>query len=223
MKTSTQMFLSSVSAMVASSAAFVVPTAPLRVARPAAASSSSVSMSAGSDYVATLPGAPFGDGKIFDPLGLSEGADPGDIKRWREAEIKHGRVSMLAALGVLVAESFHPLFMGPDYIGPAVDHFQEITAQFPQFWVAALLGIAFIEYNQITTAFAEPASMTGEAGLKEDYMPGDLGFDPLGLMPKDDEGLATMQTKELNNGRLAMIGIAGMLVQELVSPANILG
>ena len=33
----------------------------------------------------------------------------------------------------------------------------------------------------------------------------------------------TMQTKELNNGRLAMIGIAGMLVQELVNPADILG
>ncbi|CAM9234936.1 unnamed protein product [Sphacelaria rigidula] len=227
MKTSTQMMLASVASLSASSTAFVAPATSLRVTQPAAASSTSSSvtrMSAGSDYVATLPGAPFGDGKIFDPLGLSEGAEPGDIKRWREAEIKHGRVSMLAALGVLVAEQFHPLFMGPDYIGPAVDHFQEITAQFPQqFWVAALLGIAFIEYNQITTAFAEPGSMTGEAGLKEDYMPGDLGFDPLGLKPTDDEGLATMQTKELNNGRLAMIGIAGMLVQELVSPTNILG
>ncbi|CAM9960537.1 unnamed protein product [Sphacelaria rigidula] len=223
MKTSTQMFVASATALVASSTAFVAPAGAMRATLPATASSSSLTMSAGSDYVATLPGAPFGDGKIFDPLGLSDGAAPGDIKRWREAEIKHGRVSMLAALGVLVAEEFHPFFMGPDYIGPAVDHFQEITAQFPQFWVASLLGIAFIEYNQITTAFAEPGSMTGEAGLKEDYMPGDLGFDPLGLMPKDDEGLATMQTKELNNGRLAMIGIAGMLVQELVNPADILG
>lgn len=42
--------------------------------------------------------------QIFDPLGLSEGAGPGEIKKWREAEIKHGRVAMLACLGVLVAE-----------------------------------------------------------------------------------------------------------------------
>ena len=42
--------------------------------------------------------------QIFDPLGLSDGAAPGDIKKWREAEIKHGRVAMLASLGVLVAE-----------------------------------------------------------------------------------------------------------------------
>lgn len=29
-------------------------------------------------------------------------------------------------------QNFHPFFLGNDYIGPAVDHFQEITARFPQ-------------------------------------------------------------------------------------------
>ncbi|CAM9670691.1 unnamed protein product [Pylaiella littoralis] len=221
MSTSAQMFLATAAALIASSAAFIAPIA-VRSATPVS-SSSSLKMSAGSDYVATLPGAPFSDGKIFDPLGLSDGADPSDIKKWREAEIKHGRVAMLAALGVLVAEEYHPLFMGPDYIGPAVDHFQEISAQYPEFWVFSLLGMAFIEYNTITTAFDTPSAVTGEGGLKEDYSPGDLGFDPLGIKPQDEEALEVMQTKELNNGRLAMIGIAGMLVQELVNPANILG
>ena len=87
----------------------------------------------------------------------------------------------------------------------------------------SLLGMAFIEYNTIMTAFEKPSAVTGEGGLKEDYSPGDLGFDPLGLKPKTEAELMTMQTKELNNGRLAMIGIAGMLVQELVNPADILG
>eukprot|EP00904_Undaria_pinnatifida_P009987 jgi/Undpi1/6118/HiC_scaffold_20.g08603.m1 len=218
----TQMFLGAAATLIASSTAFVTP--PLAVRSAAPASSSSLSMqSDGTMYAATLPGAPFSDGKVFDPLELADGASPGDIKRWREAEIKHGRVAMLASLGVIVAENFHPLFMGPDYIGPAVDHFQEITAQYPEFWVFSLLGMALVEYKSITTAFAEPSPITGEAGLRDDYTPGDLGFDPLGLKPKTDEALATMQTKELNNGRLAMIGIAGMLVQELVNPVNILG
>jgi hypothetical protein len=31
-----------------------------------------------------------------------------------------------------------------------------------------------------------------------------------------------MQTKEINNGRLAMIGVAGMLVQELVNGKGVL-
>lgn len=92
-----------------------------------------------------------------------------------------------------------------------------------QFWAFSLLGMAFIEYTTITKAFDTPSAVTGEGGLKADYSPGDLGFDPLGIKPTDNDALATMQTKELNNGRLAMIGIAGMLVQELVVPADILG
>ena len=46
--------------------------------------------------------------------------------------------------------------------------------------------------------------------LKDDkYLPGDLGFDPLGLYKGSDEDKRTMQLKELNNGRLAMIAITG--------------
>ena len=43
--------------------------------------------------------------------------------------------------------------------------------------------------------------------------PGDFGWDPAGIRPKSAERLAEYQLKELNNGRLAMIGIAGMSLQ----------
>ncbi|MEC8280291.1 MAG: chlorophyll a-b binding domain-containing protein [Verrucomicrobiota bacterium] len=46
--------------------------------------------------------------------------------------------------------------------------------------------------------------------------PGDFGFDPLGLKPTDPAELLEMQNKELNNGRLAMIAIAGFFAQELI-------
>ena len=52
-------------------------------------------------------------------------------------------------------------------------------------------------------------------------LPGDLGFDPLGLKPTNDKDLKNIATKELNNGRLAMVGIAGMVAQELVSGMKI--
>ena len=52
-------------------------------------------------------------------------------------------------------------------------------------------------------------------------LPGDLGFDPLGLKPTNDKDLKSMATKEINNGRLAMVGIAGMVAQELVSGMKI--
>jgi Chlorophyll A-B binding protein len=59
--------------------------------------------------VKTLPGisAPFEN--IFDPADLIGRADGSvrpvqEIKRWREAEITHGRVAMLAAVGFVVGE-----------------------------------------------------------------------------------------------------------------------
>ena len=94
--------LAVVASCVASCNAFIAPSRHMTF--PTSTSSSALRMSAGTDYVSTLPGAPFPDGKVWDPLGLSDGADPTDIKKWREAEIKHGRVAMLAAVGVLVAE-----------------------------------------------------------------------------------------------------------------------
>ena len=43
-------------------------------------------------------------------------------------------------------------------------------------------------------------------------------FDPLGLKPDDEDELFELQTKELNNGRLAMIAIAGFVLQEVAEP-----
>ena len=63
----------------------------------------------------TLPGVsgPFG---FFDPLNLSATASPVDVKRWRESELTHGRVCMLAAVGFLVGENLEdvPLFFNWD-------------------------------------------------------------------------------------------------------------
>merc|ERR1712127_540866 len=57
--------------------------------------------------------------------------------------------------------------------------------------------------------------------LRENYYPGDVGFDPLGLKPTDAKAFANMQTRELQNGRLAMLGVAGMCAQELVNHRTI--
>jgi len=162
--------------------------------------------------VGQLP--PFG---FFDPAGFSADLEPGKILFYREAELKHGRVCMLASLGFFVAESFHPLFGGnidvPSYIA-----FQETPLQ--QFWIAVLLALGALEFQYSVPTFEEPTNAT--FAIVPDRISGDLGFDPLGLKPKDDKELEAMQNKELNNGRLAMIATAGMVVQELVNGKKIL-
>jgi hypothetical protein len=154
---------------------------------------------------------------FFDPLGLSAGVSDGELLFFREAEIKHGRVAMLASLGILVGEQFHPLFGGNIDV-PAYITFQQTPLQ--TFWPAVLAAVAFFEYPSVFTF--EPPTTGKFWQVKTGREPGNLGFDPLGIKPKDPKELKDMQTKELNNGRLAMLAAAGMLAQELRDGQKIL-
>lgn len=42
------------------------------------------------------------EGGFFDPLKLSEGKDDETLRWYRAAELKHGRISMLATLGIVI-------------------------------------------------------------------------------------------------------------------------
>jgi len=157
---------------------------------------------------------------FFDPLGFSTDCSDGKLLFYREVELKHGRVGMLAALGLLVGEQFHPLF-GGDVNVPSYIAFQQTPLQ--TFWPAVVLAIAIPEIFSIFS-FQSPLILDPkEAESKElwsirtDHEPGNLGFDPLGLKPTNPAELKEMQNKELNNGRLAMIAAAGMIAQELAS------
>ncbi|KAJ1460289.1 chloroplast light harvesting protein, partial [Pelagophyceae sp. CCMP2097] len=157
-----------------------------------------------------LPGvtAPFG---YFDPLGIAADKSEARVKYFRESELKHCRVAMLAAAGFLVAEVFHPLFGGnidvPSYLA-----FQETPLQ--TFWPIVVLYIGVIEVFSVFT-FESP--FDGNLWtLKANRVPGDFEFDPLDLKPPGKADSFDMETKELNNGRLAMIAIAGMVAQEVI-------
>merc|ERR1712182_163750 len=84
----------------------------------------------------------------FDPLGFSTDISGGKLLFYREVELKHGRVAMLATLGILVAEQFHPLFGGninvPSYIA-----FQQTPLQ--SFWPAVIIAIAIPESTSVKT------------------------------------------------------------------------
>ena len=158
-------------------------------------------------------------GGYFDPFGLmaNQGQIDASYRHYKEVEIKHGRIAMLAAVGFLVGEQFHPLFGGgidaPSYLA-----FQQTPLQ--TFWPAVVAGIGAIETITSIPAFEKPQQ--GEARtnwkIRDDHISGDAGFfGGKKLAMTNPAKFKEMQTKEINNGRLAMFGIVGMVGQELAS------
>ena len=134
---------------------------------------------------------------------------------------------MVAFLGIMVGENFNPLFDGK-ITGPAIYQFQQADDLVSYFWVGVLFLIALIEGNNILNGWESSGEINsrsksgGVAQLKVYYINGDLGFDPLGLTPSDAEEFDVLRTKELNNGRLAMLAVAGIVVQELVNGKGVI-
>merc|ERR1719387_3208563 len=86
-----------------------------------------------------LPGVvpPWG---FFDPVGFSADTSEGKLLFYREAELKHGRVCMLATVGFAVGELFHPVNWGGVPIDqPTLFAFRETSLN--SFWPAAAVAL----------------------------------------------------------------------------------
>ena len=153
----------------------------------------------------------------FDPLGFAKSSE--DLMNYREAEIKHARLAMLAAAGWPLSELFDkklamvagldPLLNSGDRAPSILNGGLEKVS--PIYWVGIIALAGAIDFYGIQQ------SRSG----KEGYFAGNLGFDPLGVFPKDAEGQKWMQTAELKNGRLAMIAITAFAVQEAVTKLGV--
>jgi len=160
------------------------------------------------DYAYALTAGDFG----FDPLGWAEvgwGLNEGETREerddriyaYREAELKHGRLAMLAAVGWPVSELFDGRLserlglpsdlVNPDAAGiglaPSVLNggLGKVTIAY---WLAVAAAGAIVE-NAASDRLKEAARVGSFRA------PGDLGFDPLGLYPTD-EAAATLSFDE---------------------------
>ena len=139
------------------------------------------------------------------------------LRDYREAELRHGRLAMLAALAWPVQELLSPvlsralreplLLVETGGRSPSV-----LNGGLDQSTIPATLGLF-----AIVIAVVDAYSLKLREGT-DDWMPGDFGFDPLNLLGGASlEARRAMQTREINNGRLAMIAVTSFVIEEAVT------
>lgn len=137
----------------------------------------------------------------------------------REAELKHSRVCMLAWFGWLATDGAFGMpirFPGEIYsvesIPTAYEAHDILVNQGSMGFL--LLAVSLVE-------FCTGAVLVEVAKGENDRAAGDFGLDPLNFLKgKTQEEKDLMATKELNNGRLAMLAFAGVSTQAALSDAT---
>uniref|UniRef100_A0A0F7H049 Chlorophyll a-b binding protein, chloroplastic n=1 Tax=Apostasia odorata TaxID=280455 RepID=A0A0F7H049_9ASPA len=215
----------------ATKAAFLVGRR-LRLGKPAAPSAATPSRSSFSVSAAALerpiwfPGStppPWLDGSLpgdfgFDPLGL--GSDPESL-RWNvQSELVHCRWAMLGAAGIFIPElltKFGILNTPSWYSAGELQYFTDTTTLF----VIEMILIGWAEGRRWADII-KPGSVNTDpifpnnklTGTDVGY-PGGLWFDPLGWGSGSPEKVKELRTKEIKNGRLAMLAVMGAWFQHI--------
>jgi len=177
-------------------AAAFVPSVPVQKA-------SSLSMSFQNE-IGALPPVGF-----WDPLGLSADGDKAVFERRRASELKHGRVAMLAVVGYLAQASFR-LPGAIDLDGTTFDSIPNGVAAIgavPSFGWAQIIG---------SIGYWELIGWEQEEGAE----PGSFGFGANFGFLKTEASAKEIRTKEIQNGRLAMLGIMALLTHDVAKPAG---
>jgi hypothetical protein len=148
----------------------------------------------------------------FDPMGLSEIQADLTYARW--AELKHGRICMLAVLG-MVTQEYGPFGSGWHVPG---EHFSNMGDPF-----GAVSSVGFEGNAQIFLAIA-CIELTNFDKHYDGGEPGDIGWDWLGLLSgKSKEEVDRVKLQELVHCRLGMIAFMGASVQTLIFHQPLLG
>jgi light-harvesting complex I chlorophyll a/b binding protein 1 len=130
-----------------------------------------------------------------------------DLNYARWAEIKHGRVCMLAIVGMVVQEAGLHL-PGDQFTN--TDPFGAISSVGFAGNLQVLLAIGIIEGSNFKKHYG-------------DGTPGDIGWGASQLTKLTPEKQMVRQEQEVVHGRLAMIAFTGALVQTLLFDKPLLG
>ncbi|XP_024386371.1 photosystem I chlorophyll a/b-binding protein 2, chloroplastic [Physcomitrium patens] len=156
----------------------------------------------------------------FDPLDLA--AEPGRLNWMVQAELVHCRWAMLGAAGIFIPELLTKIGIlnTPSwYKAGDATYFADQGTLF----IVELLLMAWAESRRWAD-IARPGSVNTDpifpnnklTGTDVGY-PGGLWFDPLGWGSGSEDKLKEIRTKEVKNGRLAMLAVLGAFVQANVT------
>jgi len=135
--------------------------------------------------------APLG---FFDPLGFSKVGDKDGFRNLRAAELKHGRVAMMAAVAAVAQH--YVKFPGFETVPSGLS---AVTTPLGGGGVVVLLLLS--GFMELSVWAQDPSKEVGDFG------------DPVGLGMYDTE----MRNRELNNGRMAMFAALGIISAELLT------
>jgi len=162
-----------------------------------------------------FPGAP--DTPVpWDPFDFCElykvsGNNP-DVAWLREAELKHGRMAMLAIVGIIVQSS------GVHLPGNTEVDFSNSD------WVTAPSSLPPAAWGQVLAAIGLEEGRNAAGlydlwnGVTDKREPGDNGWGKA-FLSKDPVAADKMRLKELKNGRLAMIAFMGVAANHFIPGA----
>uniref|UniRef100_A0A7S1MA82 Uncharacterized protein n=1 Tax=Alexandrium catenella TaxID=2925 RepID=A0A7S1MA82_ALECA len=141
----------------------------------------------------------------FDPVGFSKYTEL--VPFFREAELKHGRVCMLAAAGWMATD------LGVRFPG---EMFQDVsTVKAHDAMVNNGLMGPFLATIAAYEVYGGWLCLEGFEG-KINREAGDF-FLGKNFLPKDEAQASTMKLKELENGRLAMLAFSGICTQSVLT------
>jgi len=131
------------------------------------------------------------------------------LRDYREAEIRHGRLAMLAAIFWPLQEMLDRLLLDEDQFGPIV--YDTVTLPyFPLLMTLFMLNLGYLDI------FAK--EMQEKDNIGDAYLPGDCFWDPLNMLEGAPPSMKrNMQERELFNGRVAMLAVAAYFFEEVTS------
>jgi len=175
----------------------------------------------GSDFPEHLDGSMVGDNG-FDPLGL--GTDPETLKWYRQAELQHCRWAMLGVVGILVPELLTKagFYDFPEWnVAGAAERFPK--EEIPSLVAAQVSLMGWAEFRRWADmdnpgcVNEDPIFKGNKVTGTEVGYPGGKWFDPLGYSTGSEAKIRDLQSKEIANGRLAMVAIFGFATQTFIT------